>query len=316
MKTSQVASNPFVNSDSNKRYYTYDCYLRRTFGAKLAKIPLDAGLSCPNVERGGGCIYCSPSGSGDCIAHAPSLAEQYRIGRERLSSKWDTTLTIAYLQAHTNTYAPVERLKAIYSEVLSFEGVVALNVATRADCVGEDVCALLDDVSKKTHLTVELGLQSSSDVTARAIGRGHDFAEFVSGFARLRRLVPRAEICVHVIFGLPGETREDMMRTARDLARLHPDQVKIHLLHVLRSTPLEDMYRRGAYVPMEREDYIETVASALATLPPDVVIARLTGDGVAEDLVAPEWSRKKIAVINDVDKYLFSHDLWQGKYRA
>ena len=314
-KRTQALSNPFPNSDSNKRYYTYDYYLRRTFGGKCAKIPLDAGLSCPNIDRspdGRGCIYCSARGSGDSVPEGLTLREQYDAGRAALSSKWDTSRCIAYLQAHTNTYAPVCRLRAIYDEVLTFPGVVGMNIATRADCLPPDVCSLLASVSERTHLTVELGLQSSSDVTAERIRRGHTFAQFCEGFARLRAAAPRAEICVHLILGLPGEEEETMMQTVRDVAALHPEQVKIHLLHVLRGTALAEEYLRGEYTPLEEAEYVSLVCRALTLLPPDTVIARLTGDGMADDLLAPLWSRRKTCVINEIDKKLFSAGIFQG----
>lgn len=309
----QSATNPFPHSDTNKRYYTYEYYLRQKWGGKVAKIPLDCGLSCPNIDCGGGCIYCSARGSGDSVPEGLSLREQYEAGRLALSSKWDTSRCIAYLQAHTNTYAPVEKLRAIYEEVLTFPGVVGMNIATRADCLPPDVCALLREISEKTHLTVELGLQSSDDGTAALIRRGHDFAKFREGYYRLRSTVPKAEICIHIILGLPGETEEMMMRTAQDTAALRPDQVKIHLLHVLRGTPMEEMLARGEYEPLTQEKYVELAARTLTILPADTVIARLTGDGLADELIAPLWSRKKTCVINDIDKYMYTHNLFQGQ---
>ena len=311
----QSQTNPFPNSDTNKRYFTYEYYLRRTFGGKCAKIPLDAGLSCPNIDRspdGHGCIYCSARGSGDCVPEGLSLREQYGAGRAALSSKWDTSRCIAYLQAHTNTYAPAARLRAIYDEILTFPGVVGMNIATRADCLPEDVCMLLDEISRRTRLTVELGLQSASDATAELIRRGHTFAQFCDGYRRLRRLAPRAEICVHIILGLPGESEDDMMRTVRDTAALRPEQVKLHLLHVLRGTPLADLYESGQYEPLTKDEYVRLAAKALTLLPPDTVIARLTGDGMADELLAPLWSLRKTCVINDIDKYLFENNLTQG----
>lgn len=314
-KKAQALSNPFPNSDTNKRYYTYDYYLRRTYGGKCAKIPLDAGLSCPNIDRspdGRGCIYCSARGSGDCVPAGLSLRAQYDAGRAALSSKWDTSRCIAYLQAHTNTYAPAASLREIYEEVLSFPGVAGMNIATRADCLPPEVCSLLASVSERTRLTVELGLQSSSDVTAERIRRGHSFAQFCEGFSRLRAAAPRAEICVHLIFGLPGEGEAEMMQTVRDVAALHPEQVKIHLLHVLRGTELAEQYERGEYMPLGQEEYVDLVCRALTLLPQDTVIARLTGDGMADELLAPLWSRRKTCVINEIDKKLFSADLFQG----
>ncbi|MBR2292855.1 MAG: TIGR01212 family radical SAM protein [Clostridia bacterium] len=313
----QRTENPFRFTDSNKRYYTYDYYLRKTFGGKCAKIPLDGGFTCPNIDgrRGvGGCIYCSGRGSGDFAQSATlGIAEQYRLTRETLSSKWSTERCIPYFQAHTNTYAPVERLKSLYEEALRQEGAVGLNIATRADCLGEDVCAYLAELAERTVLTVELGLQTAHDDTARRINRGHTFAEFQEGFLRLRQASPRIGICVHLIFGLPDEDRQKMMETVDRVAELHPDQVKLHLLHVLRGTPLAEDYLAGRYQPMEKGEYVETVVDAIERLPEDIVIARLTGDGMAEDLLAPEWSRKKVSVINEIDKLLYARNSWQGK---
>ena len=315
-KLTQKSENPYKNTDSNKRYYTYDYYLRRRFGAKVAKIPLDIGLTCPNIDGKcgvGGCIYCSGRGSGD-FAESPLLPieEQYRLTREKLSSKWSTERCIAYFQAHTNTYAPLEFLKSSFERALLLDGVVGINIATRADCLERDVCEYLADLAERTVLTVELGLQSSSDETAEIINRGHTYADFIDGYRRLREASDKIEICVHIIFGLPGESREDMMKTVRDVAALAPDQVKIHLLHVLKNTEMARIYERGEYTPLKKDEYVALVADAIELLPPDTVVARLTGDGMADDLLAPDWSRKKVAVINDIDKLLYSRSSWQG----
>ena len=316
-KLTQKSENPYKNTDSNKRYYTYDYYLRRRFGAKVAKIPLDIGLTCPNIDGRcgvGGCIYCSGRGSGD-FAESPLLPieEQYRLTREKLSSKWSTERCIAYFQAHTNTYAPLEFLKDSFERALLLDGVVGINIATRADCLEREVCEYLADLAERTVLTVELGLQSSSDETAEIINRGHTYADFLDGYRRLREASDKIEICVHIIFGLPGESREDMLKTVRDVAALEPDQVKIHLLHVLKNTEMARIYERGEYTPLEKDEYVALVADAIELLPPDTVVARLTGDGMADDLLAPDWSRKKVAVINDIDKLLYSRSSWQGR---
>ena len=319
-KETQRSENPYKTTDSNKRYYTYDYYLRRRFGSKVAKIPLDIGLSCPNIDGRcgvGGCIYCSGRGSGD-FAQSPTLSvsEQYALTRQKLSSKWSVEKCIAYFQAHTNTYAPLEFLKKSFEESLALDGVVGMNIATRADCLEDDVCEYLGELAQRTVLAVELGLQSSSDDTAERINRGHSYAQFVEGYRRLRSASDKIEICVHIIFGLPGESREEMMKTVRDVAALAPEQVKIHLLHVLRGTVMADIYERGEYEPLTKEEYVSLVADALELLPPDTVIARLTGDGMAEELLAPDWSRKKVSVINDIDKLLYERGSTQGsKYK-
>ena len=316
MKKTQSNSNPYKYTDSNKRYYTYDYYLRNTFGGKCAKIPIDAGFTCPNIDGTcgvGGCIYCSGRGSGD-FAELPSLSvkEQYERVRQKLSSKWSVERTIPYFQAHSNTYAPIEKLRKLYGEALSLEGAVGLNIATRADCISEEIAAYLGELAEKTVLTVELGLQSSSDKTARLINRGHSLEDFRRGFELLRKASENINICVHIIFGLPEETDEMMMATVDEVARLHPEQVKIHLLHVLKNTKMAEIYERGEYTPLEKEKYVSLVLDAIERLPEDIVIARLTGDGMSEDLLAPEWSRKKVSVINDIDKLLFERGSWQG----
>lgn len=317
MKIKQSQINPFENSDSNKRYYTYDYFLKQTYGGKCAKIPLDAGFSCPNMDGKcgrGGCIYCSARGSGDFAASSTlSIAEQYEITRQKLSNKWSTERCIPYFQARTNTYAPLEKIKEKFEQALLLDNVVAMNVATRADCLPDDIVEYLSDLANRIDLTIELGLQTIHDDVANLINRGHSYATFVEGFEKLRKANPKIRICVHIIFGLPNENNEMMMQTAKVVGALRPDMVKIHLLHVIKDTKLAFLYESGEYCPLERDRYISLVANALQYFHKDTVIARLTGDGVGEDLLAPDWSRKKVTVINDIDKYMFEHNLWQGK---
>lgn len=316
-KPTQAATNPFPNSDSNKRYYTYDYYLRKTFGGKCAKIPLDAGFTCPNIDGKcgrGGCIYCSGRGSGD-FAQLPTvpIEEQYRLTREQLGHKWSTERCIPYFQAHTNTYASAEILRPLYERALALPGAVGMNIATRADCLPDEVLVLLDEISRRTVLTVELGLQTVHNDTAARINRGHTMGDFADGYRRLREHAPLVQICVHLILGLPGEDEARMMESVRAVAALRPHQVKLHLLHVLRGTRMAEMYLSGEYTPMEKENYVRAVVRALELLPPDTVIGRLTGDGMGEDLLAPDWSRRKVSVINDIDKLMFAENTWQGR---
>ena len=317
MKIKQSDINPFQNSDTNKRYYTYDYYLKKTFGGKCMKIPLDAGFTCPNIDGRcsvGGCIYCSPRGSGDFAADSLiPVAEQFEITKSQLSSKWKTDKYIPYFQAHTNTYAPLAVIREKVESVMCKEGVVALNIATRADCLEDDTVAYLASLADRTVLTVELGLQTVHDSTAFLINRGHTYADFLAGYEKLRRASDKIGICVHIIFGLPGESREMMIETVKRVAALRPEQVKIHLLHVIRNTKLADIYNEPKNTPLEMEDYVDTVAEALTYLPPDTVVGRLTGDGMQSELLAPDWSRKKTIVINNIDKKMFSENLWQGK---
>lgn len=317
MKETQITNNPYKNSDTNKRYYTYDYYLRKTFGAKCMKIPIDAGFTCPNIDgrcAWGGCIYCSPRGSGDFAEDSTiPTDEQFELVKAQLSSKWKTDKFIPYFQAHTNTYAPAPIVREKIEPVMKKEGVVGLNIATRADCLESDVLEYLSELAERTVLTVELGLQSAHDETAKIINRGHTYADFVEGYEKLRRTSDKINICVHIIFGLPGEDREMMLTSVRKVARLQPEQVKIHLLHVLRATALAEMYLDGRYTPLTMDEYVDVVTQALTLLPPNTVIGRLTGDGMQSELLAPEWSRKKTVVINNIDKRMYELNLVQGQ---
>ncbi len=317
MKKTQVTQNPYKYSDTNKRYYTYDYYLRKTFGGKCMKIPIDAGFTCPNIDgrcAHGGCIYCSSRGSGDFAQDSIiPTDEQFEIVKAQLSSKWKTDKYIPYFQAHTNTYAPVEMIRNKIEPVMKKNGVVGLNIATRADCLEDDVLEYIAELADRTVLTVELGLQSSDDDTAKLINRGHSYADFVKGYESLRRASDKINICVHIIFGLPGEERDAMLQTVKDVAKLRPEQVKIHLLHVIRNTVLADMYLNGEYTPLSMDEYVDIVAEALTILPEDTVIGRLTGDGMQSELLAPDWSRRKTVVINNIDKKMYAEGTMQGQ---
>jgi len=313
----QAETNPFPYSDSNKRYHSYDYFLRKKFGKKCAKLPLDGGFTCPNRDgtRGiGGCIYCSERGSGDfCENASVPITEQLASAREKLSAKWADSLSVAYFQAFTNTYAPVDVLRKKFEEALTFPGVVGLSIATRADCLPEDVCEYLAGLASRTFLTVELGLQTIHDDTAAAINRGHTFAEFLAGYERLRAASPDISIGVHLINGLPGENAAMMLETARTVAALRPDQLKLHLLHVIDGTPLAALYARGGFACLTLEEYADIVVRQLEMMPPETVIGRLTGDGMADALIAPLWSRKKLVVMNTIDRLLYERNTWQGK---
>jgi len=316
-KPTQRETNPFKYSDSNKRYHTFDYYMKHRFGGKCARIALDAGFSCPNKDGAkshGGCIFCYGGSSGAAVAD--TLREQYEKGVEIMRRKWQVERFVPYLQANTNTYAPLDILRAVYGEAAGFEGAVMLAIATRADCLGNEVVELLKETSKRIPLIVELGLQSVYDETAAKINRGHTYAEFLDGYNRLRAAGGDIKICVHLINGLPGETEEMMINSAKNVALLEPDMVKLHSLHVLEDTELCRMYENGEYIPMEREKYIETVCDQLEYFPPETVIARITGDAPENLLCAPDWCRRKTAVSNDIDKLLLKRDTYQGKKAA
>ena len=315
-RPSQRETNPFPYSDTDKRYHTFDFYLRRRYGGKCAVIPLDAGFTCPNIDgtKGvGGCIYCSERWSGD-FAPPPDLPirEQYELQKAKISEKWTCVGFIPYLQAHTNTYAPCESLAPLYDLLPTLPGAVAVHIATRADCLSPGALKLLRLLSERIDLTVELGLQTVFDETAERINRCHTFADFRAGYDLLRREVPGAGITVHLIDGLPGESREMMLASARTVGEMGVDGVKIHLLHVLSGTPLADLFTRGEYTPLTMEEYTATVAEQLTFLPPSTVVGRLTGDGDRNRLLAPLWSRRKLAVIDAIDRILFENGWTQG----
>ena len=315
-RPTQAELNPFPYSDTNRRFHTYDYFLRHRYGGKCVKIALDADMTCPNIDgtRGcGGCIYCSSDGSGNGLGGKMSLSEQYAEGRRRISGKWDTSRCIPYLQAHTNTYAPIERLRGIFDELLALPDKVGVNIATRADCIDSENIKLLKDISKQTDLTIELGLQSVFDSTAERINRCHTYEEFLRGFYLIREHCPDALICVHLINGLPGESLEMMIESARRVGELGSDQMKLHLLHVLRGTRLFELYESGEYIPLSLEEYVDAVVCQLEVIPPETVICRITGDGDSASLVAPMWSRKKFAVADEIDKRLYENNSWQGK---
>ncbi len=306
--------NPFPYSDTNKRYHTYSYFLKQKFGSKVAKLSLDAGFTCPNLDgtKGfGGCTYCSPQGSGDFAGErSHSLLRQMQEQRAVMENKWQDTQYIAYFQARTNTYAPLDELKRAYESVLSMPGVVGLSIATRPDCIWEELCGYLQELSAKTFVEVELGLQSIFDVTGETINRCHSYAEFLQGYGMLQsKNIP---VCVHLINGLPGETREMMVESARQVGQLRPHSVKLHLLHVLKQTALARQWERGEVTLMEKQDYIETVCDQLEVLPPETVIQRITGDGSRELLLGPMWSRDKKSVMNGIDLELVRRGSMQG----
>ena len=316
-KTTQRETNPFPYSDSNKRYHTYDYYLRHTFGEKVAKITLDGGFTCPNRDGTcgtDGCIYCSGRGSGDFTESALlPIRAQFELQVARICQKWDARKFIAYFQAFTNTYAPLPRLKELYEQALACEGVVGLNIGTRADCLSDEVIAYLEELSGRTVVTLELGLQTVHDDTAQKIGRGHDYATFLDAYRRLREKAPNVRIGIHLIFGLIGENDEKIMKTVQRVAELAPDEVKIHLLYVLKNTKMAEIYSNGAYLPMDKTHYVNLVVQALECLPAQVVIARLTGDADAKSLLAPLWSIKKGSILNEIDKNFYDNNTCQGK---
>ncbi|MEG2212769.1 MAG: TIGR01212 family radical SAM protein, partial [Clostridiales bacterium] len=280
-----LSGNPFCYSDTNKRYHTL-AYANKRQGVTVYKAVIDAGFSCPNMDdrRGrGGCIYCA-HGGGYFTAAPLSVAEQIRRELLRIRRQHPQAQAIAYFQAYTNTYAPVERLRILYEEALAEEGIVGLSIATRADALPPEVVAYLATLRQQTRLTVELGLQTVHDQTAALIQRGHDFGQFRQAYRALKQQGIR--VVVHLINGLPGENLQMMVQSARVVAALRPDGLKLHLLHVLQDTLLAEWYRQGCYQPLTLAEYVEIVIRQLELLPPETIIERITGDGDKAVLVA------------------------------
>jgi radical SAM protein (TIGR01212 family) len=279
------------------------------------KISLNAGFTCPNIDGSkgvGGCSYCSSLGSGDFAGDpGENLLCQFEEIKSKMHKKWSEGKYMPYFQAHTNTYAPLDVLKRCYEPVLREPDVVGLSIATRADCLSDEVVDYLAELNERTYLIVELGLQSIFDKTGERINRCHTYAEFLDGYARLTERGIR--VCVHLIDGLPGEDKEMMLQSAREVAKLKPHCVKLHLLHVLKGTPIAAELERGELTLLTREEYVDIIVSQLEVFPKETIIQRLTGDGGRDSLIGPLWSLKKFVVLNEIDKEMVRRDTWQGR---
>lgn len=307
-------NNNFKYSDDNKRYHTWNYHLRHKFGKKVFKVALNGGFTCPNIDgtKGvGGCTYCSSLGSGDFAGDLQkSIIDQFNEVKERMHKKWHDALYIPYFQANTNTYAPVSVLKEKFEPVLAQDNVVGLSIATRADCLSDDVVEYLCDINKRTYLIVELGLQSIFDTTGNIINRCHTYDEFLDGYNKLRK--NGINICVHLINGLPGENKDMMIKSAETVAQLRPHCVKLHLLHILKNTKIAAEYENGGFELLTLEEYVDIIVSQLELFHEDTVIQRLTGDGGRESLIGPKWSLKKFVVLNEIDKEMIRRSTFQG----
>ncbi len=298
-----------------KPYNSLSDHLKEKLGKKTVKLSVNAGFTCPNRDgriSEGGCIFCSGSGSGDFAPSAElSIAEQLRLSRQRLSSKWPDAKYIAYFQAFTNTYAPVEVLEKKYNEALSCDGICGLAIATRPDCMGDDVIDLIDRLNKKTYIWVEFGLQTSNEKTAELINRSYKNEVYVSAMKRLKER--HIETVTHIILGLPGETKEDMLNSVKLAAECGTDGIKLQLLHIICGTKLHKMYLEHPFHVMDRDEYTDTVIEMIEHMPPDIVLHRLTGDGNRNELVAPTWSMDKRGVLNEIHRKMKLHGTYQGK---
>ena len=299
---------------NDKPYHSLDYMLRERYGEKVYRVALNGGMSCPN--RDGtlgkkGCIFCSQGGSGDFAANAAlSITEQINTQIKSLSSKRPIHKYIAYFQAYTNTYAPVEHLRKIFTEAISHPDIVALSIGTRPDCLGDDVLELLDSLNQIKPVWVELGLQTIHEDTARYIRRGYPLSCFDTAVKNLR--AGGIEVIVHTILGLPGESRKDILETMAYLNAMDIQGIKLQLLHVLENTDLADEFRVGKFQTLSMEAYVDLVVSCIGALSPDIVIHRLTGDGPSNQLISPLWSRAKRSVLNCIHHELKTRGIYQG----
>jgi radical SAM protein (TIGR01212 family) len=299
---------------NRKRYYDFKSFLVNRFGCRVHKLQIDAGFTCPNRDgkvAWGGCAYCD--GRGSVLRQQgplPSVAEQIRSGKALYRNLRGAAKFIAYFQTFTNTYAPAEKLRALYEEALTQEDVIGLSIGTRPDCIDDDILSMLEDFAKRSHVWIEYGLQSIHDRTLRRMNRGHDAATFMEA---VRKTADRGLfICTHIIVGLPGETHEQMLETARTIATLPIDGIKIHSLLALRGTEVGRMYEEGAITLPGKDDYVATVCDILEILPPSMVIQRLTAEGYRDIYLGPDWASNKLKVLNAIDRELEKRDTYQG----
>ena len=304
----------FKYAFDNKRYHTWNYYLRNTFGEKVFKVSINSGFTCPNIDGKvafGGCTYCSKEGSGDFAGNPKdNLIKQFDDITQMMHKKWPNAKYIGYFQAFTNTYAPVDVLKEKYETILALDDVIGLSISTRPDCLEDDVVEYFGELNKRTNLWVELGLQTIHDSTSKLINRGHDYDEFLKGLEKLK--AKNIKVIVHIINGLPGEDYNMMMETAKAVANMGVDGIKIHLLHVIKDTPMEKMLQKGMLTLMNQEEYINLVCDQLEILPETMIVHRLTGDGKRDELVGPLWSLKKWEVLNAIDDELKKRNSYQG----
>lgn len=300
---------------NEKRYYSFDYYLKNTFGEKIYRISLNGGMTCPNRDGNldtRGCIFCSAGGSGDFAAPVSlSITEQIAYGRQQLLGKFPCKHFIAYFQAYTNTYAPVSYLRKIFTEALMHPDIVALSIATRPDCLNDDVLELLDELNQIKPVWIELGLQTIHPKTAAFIRRGYDYKCFTDAVEKLHQL--HIPVITHLILGLPGEDRTMILESVKSISGLPVSGVKLQLLHVLKGTDLADYYQHTGFPVFSMEEYVELVIDCLEYLSQDIVIHRLTGDGPKDLLIAPLWSTKKRCVLNTIHRRLKERDTFQGR---
>ena len=299
----------------NKRYHTLNYHLKQKYHTKVVKISLNAGFTCPNIDGKvgyGGCIYCSKSGSGEFGGDITKpLEEQFYEVKEKIDKKWPNSKYIAYFQAHTNTYAPLKILKEKYEKVLTIKDVIGIAIATRPDAIEDDVLDYLEELNKKTNLTIELGLQTIHEKTSILINRCHSLKTFEEMVKKLQKR--NIEVVVHIINGLPYETKEMMIETVKYLNKLKINGIKIHMLNITKNTKIEELYQKEKFHILTKEEYIDIVTTQLEYLSQEIVIHRITSDPDPKELIAPKWLIKKCNLLNDIDKKMKEKNTYQGK---
>ena len=299
----------FKNTLDNKRYHTLNYFFKKKFGQKVFKVPLDINSICPN-QASGGCIYCSNKSVASISDNSLDILEQFENGRKIMEQKWPDSLYIPYFQSGTNTYNDKNLVKGYVDKLLMIPKVVGIDIATRPDCLSDEWLDYLEELNKKTFLIVELGLQSSNDNTLRFINRGHNSKTFKDAVEKLH--ARNIFVVAHIINGLPYETKEDMINTIKFVNDCKVDGIKIHMLYIAKNTPLASLYEKNKFHILTREEYIDIVCSQLRLLNEDVVVMRITGDPILNELVAPEWLIKKFMVLNGIDQEMVKRNIYQG----
>ena len=299
----------FKNTLDNKRYHTLNYFFKKKFGQKVFKVPLDINSICPN-QASGGCIYCSNKSVASISDNSLDILEQFENGRKIMEQKWPDSLYIPYFQSGTNTYNDKNLVKGYVDKLLVIPKVVGIDIATRPDCLSDEWLDYLEELNKKTFLIVELGLQSSNDNTLRFINRGHDSKVFKDAVEKLH--ARNIFVVAHIINGLPYETKEDMINTIKFVNGCKVDGIKIHMLYIAKNTPLASLYEKNKFHILTREEYIDIVCCQLRLLNEDVVVMRITGDPILNELVAPEWLIKKFMVLNGIDQEMVKRNIYQG----
>lgn len=307
--------NPYPHSEDNKRYQTWNYYTKKNYGHRLFKVPLDADFTCPNRDGKvsyGGCVFCGGGSSSFPTRSQDDLIRQYNERIKIFKAKWPEGRPLAYFQSYSNTYGTVEHIKELYTPFIENSEIEGLVIATRSDCLEDDILEYLAEISQKKDLWIELGLQSIHNQTLKEMNRGHDYQSVLDAIEKLKRI--NCKISIHLINGWPTETIEMQLQTANEVGKLPIDAIKIHMLHILENTKLAENFKKERFHLLSKQEYTQLVAQQLTLINPNLVIERITGDGLLDNLIEPRWTIKKVSVINDIDKILAENDWWQGKY--